>query len=98
MGLSLLLSFAVPAVLAHFGVGAAVTGVLGATAGKVATRAIGGVAAKGVKQLLQHIYDGGQVSEQQRDWVKANAEALYVAPKQTPGDPGPAVWELPRTT
>ncbi len=95
---SAILSFAVPAVLAHLGVGTALTGVLGAAGAKLATQAVTGGVAAGVKQLLQHIHEGKPITAQQQAWVQQNSQELYIVPKLQPGTPkedGPVVWDTP---
>lgn len=95
--ISALLAFAVPAVLAHFGAGAAITGIFGAVGGRLATRAITGGAAAGIKALLQHIHQGKPVTDEQRAWLNDNAEALYLVPKLQPGaDQIPPIWDTPK--
>ena len=96
---SALLTFAIGAVLSHWGVGAALTSVLGAAGGKLAAQAITGGAAAGVKRLLQRIHDGHPVTDEQRVWLSQNAEELYLVPKLQPGADDaknvPDIWDTP---
>jgi hypothetical protein len=89
---ALLLSFGLPALIAHFGVATAATSLLTGTLGSTAatavvgagTKAVAGAAASRLNSLLHHIAQGGQVTDEHRQWLAQNQGVLYTPPKFDP--------------
>jgi len=102
--LTLLTTFGLSALLTHLGVtaaaGTALSGVVGAGAASslvsAGTKAAGGALAN----LLHHIAQGGQVTDDQRQWLQAQQGVLYTVPKWEPPKPGgppqPETWSTPK--
>lgn len=99
--LTALLSFGVPLLLSHLGVslGApALAGLFGARAATAAGSAGAKLAAAGVKRIIEHIAAGRDVTPEQRAWLDANRQELYLPPKCDPdASAGPDLYTAPRT-
>lgn len=100
-----LVSFGLPALAGHFGVGL-IAPVIASMVGKraavavatVGAKAAGKTAAAGVKGIIQHIANGGQVTDEQRAWLETHRQELYLPPKYDPATAGPDTWTVPKAT
>lgn len=100
--LTALLSFGVPLLLSHLGVSLGAPALAGLFGARVATAAGAAgarkLAAVGVRKIIAHIAAGHDVTPDQRAWLDANRQELYLPPKFDPdASAGPDLYTAPRT-
>ena len=105
MFVTALLSFGVPFLISHLGVAAAgsawLTGAVGASAATAitgaGTKVAGNVIQGKLAGLLHHLAGGGELTQEQRDWLAASQGGNVSAPRLGPVDASqPVTWTVPK--